>query len=192
MTFDRLWVGVTPEQPTYQPTVDGGLCIEVMPLEPLQLPAEAFAVPPPALPDPRPGEMIRVTARGFLVRDLDDTLRRCSLNLDWDPSGPVEALQAEGYRRAKMSFRLPNSASLDVIEPIRWNSPAGLYLHNWGPGPYFIRIGVNDLAAKAEDLKSRDTRFTWLPECEAVGGRPLIRIDPTCLDGQIFEFEELK
>jgi hypothetical protein len=192
MTFDRLWVGVTPERPSYQPSVDGGLCIEVMPLEPLQLPAETFAVPPPSLPDARPGEMIRVTARGFLVRDLDDTLSRCSSNLDWEPAGPVEALQREGYRRARMSFRLPHSASLDVIEPTRWNSAAGLYLHNWGPGPYYIRIAVKDLSAKAEDLKARDTRFTWMPECEAVGGRPLIRVDPTCLDGQIFEFEELQ
>jgi hypothetical protein len=192
MPFDRLWVGATPERPRYEPIVDGGLCIEIMPLEPLQLPAETFAVPPPSLPDARRGEMIRVTARGFLVRDLNDTLSRCSMNLDWEPSGPVEALQREGYRRARMSFRLPHSASLDVIEPTRWNSPAGLYLHNWGPGPYYIRIGVKDLAAKAEDLKSRDTKFTWISESEAVGGGPLIQIDPRCLDGQIFEFEELQ
>lgn len=192
MPFDRLWVGATPERPKYEPIVDGGLCIEIMPLEPLQLPAETFASPPPSLPDARPGEMIRVTARGFLVRDLDDTLRRCSMNLDWEPSGPVESLQREGYRRAKMSFRLPHSASLDVIEPTRWNSRAGLYLHNWGPGPYYVRIAVKDLAAKAEDLKSRGTKFTWIPESEAVDGGALIQIDPSCLDGQVFEFEELR
>ncbi len=192
MPFDRLWVGATPERPRYEPTVDGGLCVEVMPLEPLQLPAETFAVPPPSLPDARRGEMIRVTARGFLVRDLDDTLRRCSSNLDWEPSGAVEALQREGYRRARMSFRLPHSAALEVIEPTRWNSAAGLYLHNWGPGPHYVRIGVRDLAAKAEDLKSRETKFAWIAESEAVGGGPLIRVDPSCLEGQIFEFEELQ
>jgi hypothetical protein len=191
MPFDRLWVGATPERPHYEPIVDGGLCIEVMPLEPLQLPPETFSVPPPSLPDARPGEMIRVTARGYLVRDLDETLRRCSANLDWETAGPVEALPGEGYRRAKMSFRLPHSASLDVIEPTQWNSRAGLYLHNWGPGPYYIRIGVKDLAAKAEDLKSRSTPFQWVEESQAVGGRPLIQVDPKCLDGQIFEFEEL-
>ena len=103
----------------------------------------------------------------------------------------MEALQGEGYRRARMSFRLPHSASLDVIEPTQWNSRAGLYLHNWGPGPYYIRIGVKDLAAKAEDLKSRSTPFQWVEESQAVGGRPLIQVDPKCLDGQIFEFEEL-
>jgi hypothetical protein len=33
-------------------------------------------------------------------------------------------------------------------------------------------------------------KHTWIPESEAVGGRPLIRIDPSELEGQIFEFEE--
>jgi hypothetical protein len=190
MAFDRLWLGATPERPAYEPHVDGGLCIEIIPLEPLQLPPETFASPPPTLSDPKPGEMTRVTARGFLVRDLDDTLRRCSANLDWEPAGAVEALQKEGYRRAKMAFRLPRSASLDVIEPTRWHGAAGLYLHNWGPGPYYIRIAVRNLAAKAQDLKARGTAFTWVDESEAVGGRPLIQVDPSSLRGQLFEFEE--
>ena len=103
--------------------------------------------------------MVRVTARGFLVRDLDHTLRCCSSNLDWEPVGEVEALHREGYRRATMGLTLQNSASLDVIEATRWDSEAGLYLNSWGPGPYYIRIAVNGLAAKAEDLRARGVPF---------------------------------
>ncbi|PHR62123.1 MAG: lactoylglutathione lyase [Robiginitomaculum sp.] len=190
MPFDRLWVGTRPEDPTYRPDVDGGLCIEIMGSEPLQLPAETYAIPAPEPIDPKPGEMIRVTARGFLVRNLSETLRLCSSNLDWEPRGPVESLPTDGYLRARMAFNLPHSATLDVIEPTVWNSDAGLYQLNWGPGPYYIRIAVNDLKAKAEDLKERGTRFTWIEESEAVDGRSLIKIDPTELNGQIFEFEE--
>lgn len=190
MPFDRLWLGVTPEDPRYDPSVDGGLCIEVMPIEPLQLPAETFAEPPIQPRSPEPGEMVRVSARGFLVRDLDETLRRCSSNLDWEPEGPVEVLPREGYRRASMSLTLPNSASLDVIEATRWNGDAGVYLNSWGPGPYYIRVAVNGLAAKAEDLKARGTRFTWVEQSEAVDGKPLIRVDSSQLQGQLFEFEE--
>jgi hypothetical protein len=192
MPFDRLWVGVTPERPYYEPSVDGGLCIEIMPVEPLQMPPETFEVPAPQPRDLHPGQSVRVTARGFLVRDLDDTLRRCSANLGWDPVGPVEQLDTEGYRRARMGFVLQNSASLDVIEATRWNSDAGLYVNNWGPGPYFVRIAVNGLQVKAEELKSRGVRFDWIDECEAVGGRSLIRIHPSELDGQLFEFEEFQ
>lgn len=190
MQFDRLWVGTTPEDPRYSPVVDGGLCIEIMPTEPLCLPPETYSIPAPEPLNPKPGEMIRVTARGFIVRNLTDTLRKCSANLDWEPEGPVESLSKEGYLRARMAFQLPHSASLDVIEPTVWNSEAGLYLLNWGPGPYYIRIAVNDLRAKAEDLKERGTAFTWIEECEAVDGRSLIKIDPAELQGQIFEFEE--
>ena len=49
---------------------------------------------------------------------------------------------------------------------------------------------MNGLQAKAEDLKARGTRFTWIDECEAVGGKPLIRVDPADVRGQLFEFEE--
>ncbi|CAN5340046.1 hypothetical protein BH10PSE16_BH10PSE16_11930 [soil metagenome] len=191
MPFDRLWLGVTPEDPHYEPSVDGGLCIEVMCNEPLQLPPETFALPAPQLPNPEPGQMVRVSARGYLVRDLDETLRRISANLDWEPAGPVQALERDGYRKATMKFGLANSATLDVIEATRWDSDAGVYLNSWGPGPYYIRIAVNGLAAKAEDLKARGTRFTWIEASEAVGGKSLIRIDPTELRGQLFEFHEL-
>lgn len=190
MPFDRLWLGVTPEDPHYEPSVDGGLCIEVMPIEPLQLPPEAFATPAPQARDPKPGDMIRVSSRGYIVRNLDETLRRLSANLDWEPEGPVEALTREGYRRATMGFTLPNSASLDVIEATRWNGEAGVYLNSWGPGPYYIRIAVHGLAAKAEDLKARGTRFSWIEESEAVDGKPLIRVDPSELRGQLIEFED--
>lgn len=190
MPFDRLWLGASPEKPFYDPIVDGGLCIEIMPMEPLQMPAETFSVPAPQPRDSKPGDMVRVSARGYLVRDLDETLRRCSTNLDWEPSGPVELIEGEGYRRARMGFTLENSATLDIIEATRWNSDAGLYLNNWGPGPYYIRIAVNDLAAKAEDLRARGTAFSWIDSCDAVGGKSLIRVDPSELRGQLFEFEE--
>ena len=83
-----------------------------------------------------------------------------------------------------------HSASLDVVEPTRWDSETGLYLHNWGPGPHFTRIAVIGLAAKAEALKAKGVRFTWVDESDAVGGRALIKVDPAELEGQVFEFEE--
>ncbi|OYU97828.1 MAG: lactoylglutathione lyase [Burkholderiales bacterium PBB5] len=189
MPFDRMWMGVTPEDPRYRPDVDGGLCIEVMPIEPLQLPPDTFALPAPQPREPKPGEMVRVSARGFLVRDLDHTLRCCSANLDWEPEGAVETLTQEGYRRATMGFTLPNSATLDVIEATRWNGDAGTYVNSWGPGPWYIRIAVNGLEAKAEDLTARGVRHHWIPESEAVGGKPLIRVEPDELRGQWVEFE---
>jgi hypothetical protein len=189
LPWDRVWLGCTPENPRYEPSVDGGLCIEVMPIEPLQLPPETFASPPPEPIDPTPGDMIRVTARGVLVRNMDDVLRKLSSHLDWEPAGPVTSFPSEGYNRARMPFSLAHSATLDLIQPTRWNSHAGLYLHNWGPGLYYIRIAVAGLEAKAADLHARGVRHTWIEASDAVGGQPLIRVDPADVGGQLFEFE---
>ncbi len=189
MDWDRLWVGMTPENPNYEPSVDGGLCLEMIGSEPLQLPPEMLQETPPVPTDHAEGQNVRVTSRGFIVRDLDDTLRRCSANLDWEPAGPVREFATDGYRRAQMAFDMPHSSSFDVIEPTRWNSESGYYLHNWGPGPHYIRISVNGLEAKAEELKSRGVKFEWVRDCEAVNG-DLIRVDPEELDGQLFEFED--
>lgn len=191
MPFDRLWLGCTPEDPHYHPSVDGGLCIEIMPMEPLQMPAETFAVPPQQPRESKPGDMVRVVSRGFLVRDLDHTLGCLSANLGWEPRQPVQTLNTEGYRRATMGFTLANSATLDVIEATRWNGDAGVYLNSWGPGPYYIRIAVNGLAAKAEDLRARGVRFTLIESSEAVDGRALLRVDPAELRGQLVEFVEV-
>ncbi|MCW2613707.1 MAG: lactoylglutathione lyase [Frankiales bacterium] len=188
MPFDRLWVGCTPEDPRYEPSVDGGLCIEIMGLAPLQMPEAAFQTPPPVARDPQPGELSRVVGRGFLVRDLDDVLRRLRENLDWEPTGPVEVFEQEGVRRARMGFSLGHSATVDLLEPTRWDSETGRYLHNWGAGPYYVRLSAHDLEAKAEDLRRRGTRFTST-ESESAGGR-LLQIDPEELDGILIEIVE--
>jgi hypothetical protein len=189
MPFDRLWVGCTPERPVYEPSVDGGLCIEVIPLHAIQMPQEAFSNPPPAPRDLQLGDMVRVVGRGYLVRDLDDVLGRLDANLDLRPSGPVEQLKREGYRRARIGFNLSTSATLDVIEPTQWDSDLGRYLHNWGPGAHYIRISVAGLEAKADRLRSQDIAFDWFEDHEAVGG-PLLRVAPEEMDGAIFEFCE--
>jgi hypothetical protein len=190
MPFDRLWFGATPEDPVYKPDVDGGLCIEIIPTEAPMFPPETFADPCPEPEGLSPGDMVRVTRRGFLVRNLDWTLARCAENIDLEPTEPVKHLTSEGYKLARFGFRSKQSATLDVIEPTQWDSTAGLYLHNWGPGLYYIRIAVLDLKARAEQLKEKGVAFDWIEESDAVDGRPLIRVAPSELRGQMFEFEE--
>jgi hypothetical protein len=189
LAWERIWVGMTPENPRYSPEVDGGLCLEWMAIWPLQMPEETFSVPPPEPNNPQPGEMIRIVSRGFIVRDLDETLRKLSTNLDWEAAGPVELFADEGIRRARMGFTLPHSASVDLLEPTRFDGEIGRYLSTWGPGPHYIRIAVNGLDAKAADLDERGTRYSWLPESAAVSGKR-IQVHPDDLDGTLIEFVE--
>jgi hypothetical protein len=188
MPFDRIWVGVTPEEPKYRPEFDGGLCIEIIGTGPLQMPPDTFRKATPEPEDLRPGGMVRVTARGFLIRNLDSSLRALSSNLGWDPLGPVECLPDEGYRIARMGFVLGHSATVDLIEPLRWNGDAGRYLNTWGPGPYYVRVAVLGLDAKAQDLTKRDTSFCDLPATADLPRR--LQVDANCLDGALVEFVE--
>jgi hypothetical protein len=132
--------------------------------------------------------MVRVTARGYLVRDLDATLRALSANLGWEPAGPVESLSDEGYHLARMGFAVGHSATVDLIEPQRWNSDAGYYLNTWGPGPYYMRIAVIGLDAKAHDLTERGTRYDDLPATADLARR--LRVVPEDIDGALVEFIE--
>lgn len=184
MPFDRIWLGCRPEDPRYRPDVDGGLCIEIMGVGPLQLPDAVHSVPPPEPRDPQPTDLVRVVGRGFLVRDLDDVLNRLRENLDWEPEA-IEEFPEEGLRRARMGFSLSHSGTLDLIEPTRWATDEGRYLYNWGPGPYYIRLSAIDLDAKAKSLYDRGTLFTRL-HLDSAGG-DLIRIDPEELDGALVE-----
>jgi hypothetical protein len=188
MPFDRLWVGCTAEDPRYEPSVDGGLCVEIMGLDPLQMPPDTFTTPPPEPRDPQPGSLGRVVARGDRVRDVGDVTERLHANLDWEP-GAAEPFPDEGFTRARMGFSLPHSATLDLIEPTRWDCDPGKYLCNWGPGPYYIRISVHGLEAKAELLEQAGTRFTLDKDSASADGA-LLRVDPDDVDGAIFEFVE--
>jgi catechol 2,3-dioxygenase-like lactoylglutathione lyase family enzyme len=189
MPMDRIWIGISPETLRYDPSYDGGLAIEVLPTQALRLPEETFQSPPPEPRDPEPGQMIRVVSRSHIVRDLDDTLRRCSMYLDFEPAGPVELIKEEGYLRARMHHAVPQSATIEIIQPIDPAAAVGRYLSTWGPGPYATRIAVHDLAAKCDDLTSRGTGFTDAGPSSAVNGRRVL-VDPAATEGLNFELVE--
>jgi catechol 2,3-dioxygenase-like lactoylglutathione lyase family enzyme len=191
LAFDRIWVGVTGSDPYYEPSVDGGLFIEVMEPGPLQLPEDTWKVPPPTPTDPAPGEYARVASRGYLVEDLDEVLRLLSMNLDWEPDGPTEDVPEEGYRRARMHLSLPHGSAVELIQPTKFDCPAGRYLATWGPGIYHTRLAVAGLDARADDLSSRGTRFTEMPESRVVNGRRL-SVNPDDVGGALFELVELE
>ena len=57
-------------------------------------------------------------------------------------------------------------------------------------GPIKIMYTPKEMAAKADDLRERGTKFSLVHESESAGGKPLIRIEPSELRGQVIEFEE--
>jgi hypothetical protein len=185
--FTRLWMGWTVDEPgAYQPETDGGLLIEICETRSLGQGAAFWeAVPEPEL---APGSMVRVLRRSWIVPDLDSSLAALSRNLDLRPRSDPRIDRAAGSRSAVFGFAHPRSAELEIVEPV---APGEVRdsLDTWGPGSWTIRIGVNDVAAKAVDLRRRGTPFELR---EQPDGKPLLRVDTGPLDVPgLFEFAEV-
>jgi hypothetical protein len=186
--YTRLWLGWTSDEPgAYQPDVDGGLLIEICETDSLQQgPALWEPGPDPELP---PGSMVRVLRRSWIVEDLGFTLSALDRNLGWQPRVGPEIDAAIGCRRAVFGFAHPRSAELELLEPIAAGEVKDSF-DAWGPGSWTIRIGVNDIEAKAEDLRRRGTAFETRTRPD--GGKPLLRVDTGPLDVPgLFEFAEV-
>jgi hypothetical protein len=186
--YTRLWLGWTSDEPgAYKPDADGGLLIEICETDSLQQgPALWVPLPEPELP---PGSMVRVLRRSWIVEDLGFTLSALERNLGLEPRIGPEVDAAIGCRRAVFGFAHPRSAELELLEPIAAGEVKDS-LDAWGPGSWTIRIGVNDVAAKAEDLRRRGTRFET--RAQPGGGKPVLRVDTGALGVPgLFELAEV-
>lgn len=185
--FLRLWLGWTSEDPgAYRPDVDGGLMFEICETDSLlQGPAWWETRPDPAL---APGSMIRVVRRSWIVEDLHGSLAAIERNLGWRPRFGPTSDPGAGCHRAVLGFAHPRSAELELLEPVAAGEVRDS-LEAWGPGSWTIQIGVNDLAAKAEDLRRRGTKFDTR-ESERAG--PVLRVDTGPMDVPgLFEFSQI-
>ncbi|MCP9276813.1 hypothetical protein [Mycolicibacterium arenosum] len=182
--FTRLWIGWTEDDPgAYEPSVDGGLFFEFIETSALGKGDKLWEPRPD--PDLPPGGMIRVLRRSWITEDLWATVQALEQNFGLMPAiGPVldESLAA---RQVIYRFRHPRSAELQVLEPIAHGEIRDS-LDTWGPGSWAIRIGVNDVEGKADDLTRRGTPF----EVRSTGHGPeLLRVDTGKWDVPgIFEF----
>jgi len=182
------WIGFTEANAgKYRPTWDGGLLLEFVDTE-LLLPRQDFWALPPVAPL-APGSMVRVVSRGWLVPDLVGTLSVLDVNFDWRPDTPVVLDDVAGALRVDLPFRHPRSASLQLLEPRR-DGLLAEHVEQWGSCPWHIRIGVNDLDAKAKDLTSRGTDFDRLPLDEQSGDGLRVLPAATGLPA-VFEFIEI-
>ncbi len=186
--YSRLWIGIDAQDLAgYRPDGDGGLMLEVVDTATLRLPDDAFTGPPPPPAARAAGTMVRVLSRGFLVSDLDHALGCVARTLGWEPEDRVERA-TDGSRRARLGFRLAQSARLELIEP-RGDREERDFLERSGPGIWHVRVGVLGLDAKADDLRARGTPYrvvrTGFADPEVV-----LRVDASAVPGCLFEFAE--
>jgi hypothetical protein len=159
MPYDRLWVGVSEEdKDEWIPGDDGGLLVELVETDSIPGVMESATEPAP----PRaaaPGAMTRIAARRWLVPDVDESVARLHTTFDCT-TGPRQQT-AGGSRVVSILCAHPRSARVDVVQPAPGSPEAGLVAAH-GPLPWTIVIAVDDLDAKADDLRARGTEFDRL------------------------------
>jgi hypothetical protein len=185
--FTRLWLGWTGEDfGAYQPDSDGGLFVEIVETRALGKGDQLWE--PRRDPQLPAGSMIRVLRRSWITHDLDYTLTAVGHHLGLYTAIGPEFDDTTGCRRAVFRFTHPRSAELEVLQPVSAGE-AKDSLDTWGPGSWAIRIGVNDVAAKADDLRRRGTAFE--ERCTSVDAA-VLRVDTGPLDVPgLFEFAKV-
>jgi hypothetical protein len=188
LPHERLWIGVTPEEPdNYCPDDDAGLIFEVIPTDCLRLRPEIFALEP-GDGGVEEGAMVRIDARCFLVNDMAATIETLERRLLWTCSSCI-ADPATKASRARMDVAIPSGATLELVQPGGSLGPEREFLSRYGPGAYSVRILVNGLDAAIEDLRQRGTRF------EEFGGDAIapraVRIEGSQTPGMLFELADV-
>jgi hypothetical protein len=180
----RLWLGWDAMDPGgYRPDDDGGLFLEVCETTALMQGPRLHI--PETYSELPAGSMVRVVQRSWIVEDLEQSLAALERNFQWEPRGGPELDTVTGCRRAVLDFVHPRSAVLELLQPVASGEVADS-LETWGPGSWAIRIGVNDLEAKAGDLRRRATAFEYRTGSER---EAVLRVDtaPLGVPG-LFEF----
>jgi hypothetical protein len=185
LPFLRLWMGFTADEPTtYRPDSDAGLRLEFIPTAGLGLPAAAAEPRPPAGAVERrhDGSFVGIAARLFTTDDLAATTATLAHTFDWSPAEIVD----DGTQRARYRFAYERSAVLEIVQPAP-GSTEHEHLKRWGSGPYGIRLTVDGLDAKADDLRARGTGFIVVERADA----RVILVDPVATAGTHFELVDV-
>ncbi len=172
-------MGVTAAEPTtYRAGSDGGLRLEFVPTAGLGLPPDASAPEPAAAPGAGDGAYVGVAARVFVTDDLTALIGVLEQVFDWSPVDVTAG-------RATFRFGWIRSGALEVVEPAA-GTPEAAVLAAWGPGPFGIRLRVDGLGARADDLASRGTPFRRTTR----DGVDVLLVDPARTCGTPFELVE--
>lgn len=123
---------------------------------------------------------------GIAVRSLDEALAFFSDALGLRCTGR-ETVTEQGVRVALLPV---GESRLELLEPIREDSPVGRFLSKRGEGIHHICLTVDDIDAALADLRARNVRLVdETPRC-GVEGRKIAFLHPASSHGVLIELVE--
>jgi len=181
-----IWPGVTYDPFRYDPTYDGGLFLEIIPLSAFRLPEGTADTP--VVPECEEGAVVRVLSRAFLVDDIYASLKAVETNIGWTSDAPVVEETADGCLQAFILPTIRTSSALELLQPLNPDLPIGQYYGTFGAGVHRLRFAVRGLDAKAAALDARDVHYV---HSRLDDGRERLAVDPEELQGIHVEFLEV-
>jgi hypothetical protein len=139
LPYLRAWIGWAPDGRERVEGYDGGLFVELIPIEAFPRPVGA-AVSEPRAPSAIP--TLSVAGRIHLVTDLEAAVTQLGDGLGFGaPTRGDDAVL--GVRTARWRFRHPGSADL-IVAQVTGPGPAAAYVAAEGPGAWLTTVACAD------------------------------------------------
>jgi methylmalonyl-CoA/ethylmalonyl-CoA epimerase len=120
---------------------------------------------------------------GIATRQIDEALAlwRDALGLEVNFT---EEVTEQGVRVAMLPI---GETHIELLEPLREDSPVGRFLQKRGPGIHHVAIKVADIRASLAQLKEKGTRLIDETPRRGAGGCLVAFVHPSSTNGVLLE-----
>jgi methylmalonyl-CoA/ethylmalonyl-CoA epimerase len=132
--------------------------------------------------------LTRIDHVGIAVRDLDASLARYLRDFDLEVLGR-ETNEEQGIQEAMLRVaEAPGGSScIQLLEPLRPDTPVGRFLERHGEGMHHIAYGVDDVVAAMAQLAASGSRLIDPKPRHGFGGSSIAFLHPASVGGVLTE-----
>jgi methylmalonyl-CoA/ethylmalonyl-CoA epimerase len=132
--------------------------------------------------------LTRIDHVGIAVRDLDTSLARYLRDFDLEVLGR-ETNEEQGVQEVMLRVaEAPGGSScIQLLEPLRPDTPVGRFLGRRGEGMHHIAYGVDDVVTAMEQLAASGSRLIDAVPRHGFGGSSIAFLHPASVGGVLTE-----
>jgi methylmalonyl-CoA/ethylmalonyl-CoA epimerase len=132
--------------------------------------------------------LTRIDHVGIAVRDLETSLARYLRDFDIEVLGR-ERNEEQGVEEVMLRVaEAPGGAScIQLLEPLRPDSPVGTFLQRRGEGLHHVAYGVVDVAEALRGLAANGARLVDTTPRHGFGGSAIAFVHPSSVGGVLTE-----
>jgi methylmalonyl-CoA/ethylmalonyl-CoA epimerase len=132
--------------------------------------------------------LTRIDHVGIAVRDLDESVARYLRDFDLELLGR-ETNDEQGVQEAmlRVADAPGGSSCIQLLEPLRADTPVGRFLERHGEGMHHIAYGVDDVAEAMRQLAETGARLIDTTPRHGFAGSSIAFLHPASVGGVLTE-----